>query len=78
MKTKYQLLKDNYDIIFQFIKNGILSYQLIRDLEIFEAFQELEKEIKNNDLRFALIGERYELSAKRIGQIVYNLQKEIV
>lgn len=79
MKTKYQLLKDNENTIFQFIKNGIMSYQVIRDMEIYNAFIALEAKgnLKNTDLRYALLGDEYELSAKRIQQIINSMQNEI-
>jgi hypothetical protein len=76
MITKYQLLKDNEDILFTFIKNGILSSLILRDIEIYNAFTKLEAKIKNNELRYAIIGDEYELSAKRVEQIVYIMQKE--
>jgi hypothetical protein len=72
--NRYQLLKQNDKIIFKFIKNGILSYQIIRDIEIYENFQAMS-DIKNFETRYILLGDEYELSAKRIEQIVLQMQK---
>jgi len=71
--TRYQLLKDNEDIVFQFIKAGVLSFQIIRDIEIFETFQEIP--LNNNEAKYLLLGDQYELSAKRIEQIIYQMMK---
>ncbi|WNM18627.1 hypothetical protein [Flavobacterium capsici] len=78
--NKYQLLKNNEDTIYQFVKNGILSYQIIRDISIFEDFNKLESHsnIKNVEVRYSLIGDEYELSSKRIEQIILQMQKDII
>lgn len=78
--NKYQLLKHNEDTIYQFVKNGILSYQIIRDISIFEDFNKLESQsnIKNVEVRYSLIGDEYELSSKRIEQIILQMQKDII
>ena len=75
-KTRYQLLKENEEIIYLFIKNGIITSLIIRDIEIYKTFIKLEESIKNFELRYSLIGEEYELSAKRVEQIVLSMQKE--
>jgi hypothetical protein len=33
--NKYELLTENKQLIYQFVKNGILSYLMIRDIEIY-------------------------------------------
>lgn len=73
---RYELLKQNEEIIYQFIKNGIMSYQILRDLEIYQRFLELNEE--TNELKFWLIADEFELSKSRIEQIIMNMRKEIV
>ena len=72
--TRYELLKQNEEIMFQFVKAGILSFQVIRDIEIFESFTNYKDEI-NKESRYLLLADTYELSSKRIEQIVYQMQK---
>lgn len=72
--NRYQLLKENDELVFQFVKNGIMSYQVLRDIQIFERYNELD-EIKSNQLKYLLLGEEFELSDKRIEQIIYQMQK---
>ena len=74
--NRYELIKKNENTIFQFIKNGIISYQIIRDIEIYENYLSIE-ETTNNLAKYILLGEEYELSHKRIEQIIYNMQKLI-
>lgn len=74
--TRYELLKKNEKIIYQFIKNGILSYMVIRDIEIFESLNELE-DIISKEMKYLLLGEQYELSTDRIKQIIHQMLKEI-
>ncbi len=73
--NRYQLLKENEELIFQFVKNGILSYQCIRDMQIFEEFNEMNE--LTNDLKYILLGEQFELSAKRIEQITRSMNNEV-
>lgn len=74
--NKYELLKQNEDVNYQYIKNGILSYNLIRDLEIYEAFNQLEDYIYNT-MKYEILAEQYELSSKRIEQIVSSMNIQI-
>lgn len=71
--TRYELLKNNEDVMLQFIKAGVLGYQVIRDIEIYELFMQLN--LKNNEAKYMYLGEVYELSSIRIQQIIYNMQK---
>lgn len=73
--NKYELLKQNEDVNYQYIKNGILSYNLIRDLEIYEAFNNLDTIYAS--MKYEILGEQYELSSKRIEQIVSNMNIQI-
>lgn len=70
--NRYELLKQNENIIFQFVKNGILSYMMIRDIEIYESFNEIEDDI-TKEMKYIILAEQYELSVKRIEQIIYNM-----
>jgi len=73
--NRYQLLKEHESIIYLFVKNGILSYQIIRDMEIYDTYQNLEETIK--ELKYIELGELYELSPKRIEQIIYQMERII-
>jgi len=73
--NRYQLIKENQDMTFQFIKNGILSYQIIRDTEIFESYTEMDNITK--ELKYILLGEQYELSSERIRQIITQMERTI-
>lgn len=59
----------------QFVSAGILSYQVYRDIEIYEKFNEMD--MKNNEVKYMFLGEEFELSSIRIQQIIYNMQKKI-
>ena len=74
--NRYELLKENQELIFKFVKNGILSYMMIRDIEMYENYLILDKEI-TKDIKYILLGEQYELSNDRIKQIIYQMEKEI-
>ncbi|MCG2611522.1 hypothetical protein LZZ90_08375 [Flavobacterium sp. SM15] len=74
--NRYQLLKKNHETMYQFIKAGILSFIVLRDIEIYEEYQQLKK-MKNNEAKFLYLGDKHELSAVRIEQIVYNMQKKV-
>jgi hypothetical protein len=43
--NKYELLTENKQLIYQFVKNGILSYLMIRDIEIYETYLNLNDNI---------------------------------
>jgi hypothetical protein len=73
--NRYQLLKQHEEIIYLFVKNGILSYQIIRDMEIYDSYLELDENIK--ELKYIELGEIYELSSKRIEQIIYQMERTI-
>jgi DNA polymerase III delta prime subunit len=73
--NRYELLKNNENLIFQFVKNGILSYMMIRDIEIIENFIQLEDVPK--EMRYIMLAEQYELSTDRIKQIIYNMNSKI-
>lgn len=75
--NRYQLLNKNKNILFTFIKNGILSYQINRDMEIYESFITLDETL-TNEVKHYILGEQFELSSKRIQQILYNMQKDII
>ena len=74
--TRYELLKKNEVINYKYVKNGILSYMLLRDIEIFESLNELEDNI-SKEMKYILLGEQYELSTDRIKQIIHQMLKEI-
>lgn len=74
--NRYQLIKKNKNIIHTFVKNGILSYMVLRDIQIFEAFQQQEKDLPK-ELKYILLAEQFELSTDRIKQIIYNMQSLI-
>lgn len=73
--NRYQLLKQNESLIFQFVKNGILSYQIIRDIEIYERYEELNEDTK--ELKYIILGDIYELSSDRVKQIIYQMERMI-
>jgi hypothetical protein len=72
--NKYELLTENKQLIYQFVKNGILSYLMIRDIEIYEMYlnDNITKEIK-----YILLSDQYELSPDR-KQIIYQMQNDII
>ena len=74
--NRYELLKKHEAITFQFVKNGILSYMIIRDIEIYEAYNALDDNI-TKELKYIILGEQYELSVKRIEQIIHNMTNKI-
>jgi hypothetical protein len=74
--NRYELLKENEDVIFQFVKNGILSYKIIRDMEIFESYLQLQEDL-TQELKFVLLGEEFGLSHKTIEPIIYTMKNEI-
>ncbi len=74
--NRYELLKNNENITFQFVKNGILSYMILRDIEIFETYSALEDNI-TKEMKYIILAEQYELSVKRIEQIIYNMTNSI-
>lgn len=80
MKTKqpkqinrYNLLKNNETIIKTFIRNGILSYMMIRDIEIYENYLQLDNNI-TKELKYILLSDTFELSTDRIRQIIANME----
>ena len=74
MQTRYQLLKANEETMFSFVKAGILSYQIIRDCEIYEQFIQLGDEI-SSQAKYLILGSDYELSSKRIEQIINTMSQ---
>ncbi|KIO50960.1 sigma-70 family RNA polymerase sigma factor [Flavobacterium hibernum] len=74
--NRYELLKKNETMTFQFVKNGILSSMILRDIEIYEAYNAIDDDI-TKELRYIILGEKYELSVKRIEQIIYNMNNNI-
>lgn len=74
--NRYELLTKHKNIIFTFIKNGILSYQINRDMEIYELFLTLE-DTQFNEEKYIILGEQFELTPKRIQQILFNMNKNI-
>lgn len=73
--NRYQLLKQNNEINYIYLKNGIISYQLIRDMEIYEKFNQLESITK--EMKYILLGEEFELSKYRIEQIISTMNTQI-
>lgn len=74
--TRYELLKKNDKINYLYIKNGILSCMMLRDIEIFETFNDMEDNI-GKEMKYLLLAEQYELSTDRIKQIIHQMLKEI-
>jgi hypothetical protein len=70
--NRYQLLKKNEEIIYQFIKNGIISYQIIRDMEIYETFIQMDN--TTNELKYIILADDYELSSQRVKQIITTMK----
>lgn len=50
---------------------------MLRDIEIFESYINLGDNL-NKDMKYIMLGEEFELSNKRIEQIIYQMLKEIV
>ena len=69
------ILKENEELIFQFVKNGILSYQIIRDMDIYEKFNSLDN--LTNEIKYILLADEFELSKSRIEQIITSMKNEI-
>ncbi|TRX34964.1 hypothetical protein FNW52_12545 [Flavobacterium sp. ZT3R18] len=74
--NRYELLKKNENITFQYVKNGILSYMILRDIKIYESFNLLDDNI-SKEMKYIILGEENELSTKRIEQIIYNMNATI-
>jgi hypothetical protein len=75
--NKYELLTENKQLIYQFVKNGILSYLMIRDIEIYETYLNLNDNI-TKEIKYILLSDQYELSPDRIKQIIYQMQNDII
>jgi hypothetical protein len=60
--NKYEL--ENKQLIYQFVKNGILSYLMIRDIEIYETYLNLNDNI-TKEIKYILLSDQYELSPDR-------------
>lgn len=72
----YEFLKANEVLIGKLVKNGIQDYYVIRNMEIYEAFQEMNKtDYKENC--YLILAQQYELSKSRIEQICSFLSKRI-
>jgi hypothetical protein len=50
--NKYELLTENKQLIYQFVKNGILSYLMIRDIEIYETYLNLNDNITKKNIYY--------------------------
>jgi hypothetical protein len=74
--NRYELLKKNENITFQYVKNGILSFMILRDIKIYETFLQLEDEI-SKEMKYIMLAEENELSTDRIKQIIYNMNAKI-
>ena len=74
--NRYELLKENQELIYKFIKNGILSYMMIRDIEMYENYLSLDENI-TKEIKYMVLADEYELSNDRIKQIIYQMQKDI-
>jgi len=73
--NRYEYLKENEEIIFQFIKNGIISYQLLRDMDMYNSYESMNQ--ITNELKYIVLAEDYELSTQRVKQIILNMKNEI-
>jgi len=73
--TRYELIKSNEELTFQYVKNGILSYQIIRDMDIYEKFNSLDN--LTNEIKYILLADEFELSKSRIEQIITSMKSEI-
>lgn len=73
--NRYELIKSNEELTFQYVKNGILSYQIIRDMDIYEKFNSLDN--LTNEIKYILLADEFELSKSRIEQIITSMKCEI-
>lgn len=73
--NRYELIKSNEELTFQYVKNGILSYQIIRDMDIYEKFNSLDN--LTNEIKYILLADEFELSKSRIEQIITSMKSEI-
>lgn len=77
MEMRYQTLKENHEALKSFVKEGILSYNWIRDLQIYELFLDLmEKDHKKCvSCVCAQIAALHHISSDRVTQIIKYLSK---
>ncbi len=73
--TIYQLIKQEEETIYKLVKAGIITYTIIRDISIYQRFEELAP--MNKESRYLIIGDENELSLKRVQQVVLNMERKI-
>lgn len=66
-------MMDNKEVVEELVKRGLLSLTIIRDLDILTSFQSMNGFSK--EARYVVLGHDFQLSEKRIEQIVANLSK---
>ena len=72
--NRYQFIKENEDILLQFIRKGIITLNIIRDMEIYEAFKAMKYPKQYKD-RYIELANAFDLSPNRIEQIIYAMSK---
>ncbi|WP_277899616.1 hypothetical protein [Galbibacter pacificus] len=64
----------NEPIIHQMVQYGLLSFTIIRDIEIYKKW----KEIKLNETsKYLILANDYELSTRQVQRIINNMNKDI-
>ena len=74
--TRYDLLNTNRDLIFQLVKASVLSYHIIRDMEIFEKFKAMDS-VEFAEARHLVLADEFELSKRRVEDIIYNMKQKV-
>lgn len=69
----YDYMKANLSTVEELVKRGLMSFTIVRDLDIYTSFLSLDKFSKEG--RYAILSHDFQLSEKRIEQIVANLSK---
>ncbi len=64
----------NEKLIHQMVQYGLLSYYIIRDIEIYKKWKELNF---NETSNYLLLADDYDLSTRQLQRIINNLNKEI-
>jgi len=68
----YELLKDNKQVIKQLVKIGVVDPVWVRDIEMFEEFQNLN--IKCVMCKYSILADRYGISEESVRKRI-NLLK---
>ena len=74
--NRHELITENKDVIHTFVKNGIISYMILRDIDIYNEFLLLGDAKK--ELKYIILADKFELSIDRIKQIVYSMSSEVI